>query len=232
MKRVKEHEFTESFFDPKRPMARKSVRSRENVVRLRRRAPSPPLERVYEEPEEPVVSPCARGLRPPIYPTAVPSSAARHYTPPCLPETPRELRTRTPPPLPSSSPVRSMQRAPPRRRLAFDDAPPPSPQRSPDKVTTTETVTYDDPATGAPVTETTVRETVYALPSGSGPTPERRMTSKKKSPSAPCSPQIMSPREYEISDAFGGRTSPEILDTSDIYLEEDAGAEPFCWMDR
>ncbi|GJQ72270.1 hypothetical protein Trydic_g3360 [Trypoxylus dichotomus] len=229
MRRVREHQFTESFFDPKRPMARKSVRSRENVIRLRRRAPSPPLEQVHEVPEQPISSAGARGLRPAVYPTEIPLSAEKHYTPPYFPDLPRTRRVKTPPLQPPTSPIKSVQRAPPRRRLLFDEPPPSSPERTPDKVTTTETVTYDDPTTGAPITETTVKETVYGRPGSplmKTPTPQR----KKRSPCGPCTPPRMSPREYDISEAFGGRMSPEILDTSDI--PEDVDTEPFMWLNR
>lgn len=232
MKRVKEHQYTESFFDPRRPMARKRVRSRENVVQLTRRAPSPSLEHVQEVPEEAILSPGARGLRPPVYPTNIPSTAAKHYTPPYLPDIREPLRIRTTPTkATSATPVKSMQRAPPRRRLAFDDEPSPSPKRTPEKITTTETVTYDDPDTGAPITETTVKETVvYTSPRVSSPCPGATPQRRIPSPSQPCTPPYISPRQYDISEAFGGRFSPEILDTSDIPADVDT--EPFAWLDR
>lgn len=230
MQRLRQHEYTEGFFDPSRPKAKKYVRSRESIVRLPRRAPSPPLEGVQEVAEEPVRSAGSRGLRPSIYPTAAPASGARAFTPPYLPSPFRPVRTRPSPAKLTTSPVQAEKRGLPRRRLLFDE-PPPSPEKSPEKVTTTETVTYDDPATGAPVTETTVSETVYT-PSRAGRSPgtPRRTATPKKSPCTSCGGLTLSPREYDISGAFGGRMSPEILDTSDI--PEDVDTEPFAWLDR
>lgn len=197
LQRVQEHQISPRFFDPRRPGARRSVRSRENVVKLRRRAPAPGLDRIFEVQEEPTppqrISPIRRSVR---------------------------------------------DRLRPRQALAFDESVrEDTEEAAPEKVTTTETMTYQDPCTGVPVTETVIEESVYAphqSPARSSPvrSPQRSPRRSPRTPCAsgiPCLPPQLSPVDFDIDEAFAGSMSPDFLDTSDI--PEDVETEPFAWLD-
>lgn len=80
MSRIREHQYTRSFFEPGRPEAIQTVKSGRRNVRLYQKYGPGDLEPVVEQQEErPVVTP--QRLKPGVYPTAAPRSAERAGSP-------------------------------------------------------------------------------------------------------------------------------------------------------